>query len=236
MSFVHGKIARYYINGVDLSAYLSKLSVKAAAAASETTTLGKTSKTFIAGLKDATWSADGLFDGAVGAVDAVMQPLLGADAQALVTEYPAGDVAIGDRGRSFRSRSTEHSVDAPVDGLVATALAGQVDDDLESCVSLHPLGDETGAGAEASLDNAASSAAGSTGYLHVTAITGTNVVVLVEHSTNDVAWVTLLTFTSATVAGTSQRVTSAGTVNRYVRVSCSGTFTSATFAVAFSRK
>lgn len=91
----------------------------------------------------------------------------------------------------------------------------------------------------ASVDGGATAATdfGCAAYLHVFALTGTNVVVTLEHSSDDLAWDTLLTFTSAT-AVTAERVAVAagtGAIERYVRIVTTGTFTSATFAVALCR-
>lgn len=87
-----------------------------------------------------------------------------------------------------------------------------------------------------------STAFGLQAYLHVLALTGTNVVVkLQESSDNGVgdAWadVTGGAFTSATSAPQTQRLQTGRTqtVERYLRVVTSGTFTSATFVVMVAR-
>lgn len=74
----------------------------------------------------------------------------------------------------------------------------------------------------ASLDNAASSSGGAHCDLHVTALAlggGTDVVVKVRHSADNISFADLATFTAVTAAGTAQRVTVAGTVNRYLAIS-----------------
>lgn len=78
-------------------------------------------------------------------------------------------------------------------------------------------------------------------YFHLFGITGTSVTVSIEDSANNSAWTALsgATFTAASAAGTSQRVsagpTSTATVRRYLRIVSTGTFTSATFGVNFIR-
>lgn len=79
-------------------------------------------------------------------------------------------------------------------------------------------------------------------YLQVIALTGTNVVVKLQHSTDDAATdpyadITGGAFTSATTAPQTQRLatSSTATIKRYVRVVSSGTFTSATFVVMVNR-
>lgn len=87
----------------------------------------------------------------------------------------------------------------------------------------------------AALDYGAQTTFGLAAYLHVTALTGTNVVVTLEHSSDNSSWSSVAAFTSATAIG-AQRTTFAGTVKRYVRVTSSGVFTSASFAVNFMRR
>lgn len=86
----------------------------------------------------------------------------------------------------------------------------------------------------ASYDGLAATAFGGQFYLHVLALTGTNVVVKIQDSANNSVWADLsgAAFTSATGIG-SERITisNAATVRQYLRVVTSGTFTSATFVV-----
>jgi hypothetical protein len=60
----------------------------------------------------------------------------------------------------------------------------------------------------------------------------------IQHSTDNSAWTTLLTFTTVPVtatAGYGERVVVQGTVNRYLRVLTAGTFTNAIAAVSVRR-
>lgn len=93
---------------------------------------------------------------------------------------------------------------------------------------------DTSAANGAAYDNGAASDFGAQAYLQVTAFTGTSVTVTVEHSADNSTWAALMTFTAVTAAPADQRVkvSNTATVDRYLRVSTSGTFTSATFAVA----
>jgi hypothetical protein len=83
----------------------------------------------------------------------------------------------------------------------------------------HAHGAETTASgiASSSVDNAASSAAGGSGYLEVSAVTlggYTNITIKIRHSTDNISFSDLITFTNVT-ARTAQRATVAGTINRY---------------------
>jgi len=84
------------------------------------------------------------------------------------------------------------------------------------------------------LDQAAQTTFGAQAYLHVFSFTGTSCTVSIEDSADDSTYAALIDFTAAT-GPTSERKAVTGTVDRYVRVSTSGTFTECTFAVVFVR-
>lgn len=236
MSFGHGKNCAVYARGRNLTGYLRKAALSRTADVAETTVFGLNSKTYIPGQKDSTFSAEGVFDGDANAVDQILKEALEATSESLVAIYPHGDTAVGSAGYAFRSLGTATSAEAPVSDVVSSSAEFQNTADVDRCASLHPLAAETSATDGTTLDQTAGTSAGAAAHLHVTAFSGTSVTVIVQHSTNGSAWSTLLSFTAATAAGTSERVEVSGTVNRYVRASWSGTFSSATFAVAFSRK
>ena len=74
---------------------------------------------------------------------------------------------------------------------------------------------------------------GAQGYLHLVGFSGTSVDVTVQHATTSGgAYTTLLDFGAQTGIG-SFRATAAGTVNEFLKVVTTGTFTSAVFFVAF---
>lgn len=86
------------------------------------------------------------------------------------------------------------------------------------------------------IDTLASASFGAQAYLQVTALTGTNVIVTIEDSADNVSFaaVTGLTFTSVTAVPAFERLATASgaTVRRYIRAATTGTFTSASFVVA----
>ncbi len=88
-----------------------------------------------------------------------------------------------------------------------------------------------------SIDNTSGTTNGLVAYLQVFSVTGTNVIVAIQESQNDGspdAFADVLAFTSAT-GRTSERKTATGTVERYLRVNTTGTFSEAIFAVMFWR-
>lgn len=86
------------------------------------------------------------------------------------------------------------------------------------------------------LDNGAGTSNGVAAYLEFFSRASGTPTFLVEHSTNDSVWATLLTFDGtggATPFG--ERKTASGTVNRYLRAATTGTFTTAVFSIAVRR-
>jgi hypothetical protein len=84
-------------------------------------------------------------------------------------------------------------------------------------------------------DNGAGSAFGAQAYLQLVEFAGTSVDVKVRHcTTSSGTYADLIDFGSQTAVG-AVRGTASGTVNRYLEVVTSGTFTLATFAVAWVR-
>lgn len=80
-----------------------------------------------------------------------------------------------------------------------------------------------------------STAFGAQAYLHVFNLVGTNVVVKIQDSADNVSFTDVagLTFTSATAAPAAERIQTGrtATIRRYLRAVSSGTFSSASFAV-----
>lgn len=93
---------------------------------------------------------------------------------------------------------------------------------------------DTSAGNATGLDQTAQTTNGAQAYLHVFSFSGTSCTVRIQHSSDNLSYSNLISFTAATAA-TSERKTVSGTVERYVRISTSGTFSSCVFAVTFVR-
>ncbi len=239
MAFKHGSKAKVYANGYDLSGFLKQFSVSAKADAHEASTFGDTAKDYIAGLKDATLSAEGVYDGATGAIDAILEAALGDDSS-IWTYFPQGESAVGDDGYGFDAVTTGYEVSTPVNDVAVISTEAQGKTGAERVDSLHPLGAETVTGNGTSLDNTASSTNGGAAYLQVTAASGTtpSLTVKIQHSTDNSTWVDLITFTAVTAANQAERKAVTGNVNRYIRATwtISGTGPNFTFSVAFGRK
>ena len=89
------------------------------------------------------------------------------------------------------------------------------------------------------LDQTSQTIYGGIGYLHLISLGSGTPTVLIEDSNDstngvDGAWATLITFASQ-AAGLSERLTVTGTVDSWVRVTTTGTFTNCQMAIAFRR-
>jgi hypothetical protein len=234
-TFTHGKNAKILANGYDLSAYFSSVSQSGSSETAEVTTLGNASKAYIPGTKDATFSVEGFYDATAGAVDEVMEDVLGAST--VWTAVMSAD-AIGARGYGALTLGTSIETGAEIGGAVSLSAEAQATTGPDAVTVLHPLGAETTSGNGTQVDNGASTANGLAAYLHVTAIAGTpSLVVKVQHSSDGSTWVDLATFSTVTTANVAQRVTVSGTVNRYLRAlwTISGGTPSATFHMSAAR-
>jgi hypothetical protein len=65
MPFVHGKDSYFKVASTDLSPYLNSISVSRTADTAETSAFSSASKTYVAGLKDASITLSGMFDATV---------------------------------------------------------------------------------------------------------------------------------------------------------------------------
>ena len=197
------------------------------------TGINKSAPERILGRRTAQIAFDSFFDttGAFATLSAL------ATTDNIITYCPG--VALGKQAACMVSKQITYDASRAQDGAFTFAV-----DNASNGYGLE-WGDQFGiitdAGAASSdpIDAGAASTFGWQAYLHVTALTGTNVIVTLEESSDDAvgdayAAMTGGAFTSATGAG-AQRLAGTGNIERYVRVTTSGVFTSATFLVVFVR-
>lgn len=236
MAFVHSKSTRVLVNEQSFSAKLRRISTGHSRALGEATTFLDEGNKFIPGLRSGSLALEGMFEG-VDAVDGEINAAIGTDNGLLVTTAPEG-FAVGKRAILVVGDIQNYDIGASVSETVSFTVDTMPDDGVDWGISLHDLTAETATANGTSVDNTASSANGGVGALHVTAVSGAtpSATVKVQHSSDDVVFADLITFTAATAAK-SERKTVTGTVNRYVRATwtLTGTTPSFTFVVAFAR-
>ena len=237
MAFHPGKRADVLINEFTLSAFFNNADLSRDVNVPETSTFGVNDRTYIVGLRGGTVSLAGYFDEtAVTGSDVVLNATLGVAAARLVTVGPIG-LVIGDPVYMFTTHSTSYGVSAPVDGVVAITADLQATAEIDRGLSQHDNTAEVATADSASIDNLASSANGGIASLHVTAInTGTTLDVDIEDGTDDIVFVSLISFAQVTTTTTSESLTVSGTVDQYTRSAHVIVGTSYTFATAFARR
>jgi hypothetical protein len=239
MAFVHGKSSGVLVGAGNLSTFFNEASASQDVETAETTTFGSSAKSYIIGLKDGTMSVSGMFDGDESAVDKQIEAALGVDAASVATIAPEG-LAVGKASYSCAARKTSYEISSPVGDVVSTSLSIQADGGIDRGVLLGANTAATTAATGTAQDNAASSANGGAGYLHVTANTRDGSSTFkVQHSSDNVTFADLVTFASvSSTTATAERIAVTGTVNRYLRASHApgGSSGSVTYTMAFARK
>lgn len=235
MARMHGKDSRVLLNEMSVSGQINGWTFTHNRAYAQVAVLGDDGDHWLPGqiaggvsLKGLLDTDDGLRSEAIAAA--------GVDNSLVITIFPTA-FTVGTPALLAISDLSSFVSDATIRDAVTAVIEGQADDGVDMGYTLHGLTAETADGSAASLDNAASTANGLIATLHVTTFSGlTNVVITVEHSTNNSTWATLATFTTVTGV-TQERKAVTGTVNRYLRATFDVTGTgSVTFAVAAARR
>jgi hypothetical protein len=232
MTFAHSKDSRVFANERHVSAQLTGWSVRHARQYGEATTIVDTGAKFIPGIMSGGLGLSGLFDSAQFLESEAAAAMGAVDNGLLLTVCPY-TTSLGARAMFCPTDPESYSVDAALAQTVTFSVDTVADALVDMGRVLHDHTAETADGNGTSVDRTASSANGAGASLHLTAYSGlTNVVIKVQHSTNDSTWADLITFATATGV-TSEFKTVTGTVNRYVRATWDVTGTgSATFLVA----
>ena len=243
MPFKHGKAAKLYANGWDLSAYLTKVGTVGKADVAEVSVLGTTDKSYLNGMMEGNLSADGFYSDGPNEVASVFgSAFSGTAPTCLFTHLPQGDT-FGGVARGMPGAMSDFTIDSDTGGAGAVTIAATSTLGLRTGRILHPLGQESAPGNGTALDNGATlgaTAAGLDSYLHVTQSSGGTLVVKVQHSTNNTDWTDLVTHTAVTASHKSEELSSlvavpAGTVNRYLRTLWTLSAGTATFFHSIAR-
>lgn len=226
-----------FIDGRDLSGDVGSLgNVGGGPATLDVTGMDKYAFERIGALRQGTLEYTAFFNNAVDQAHATLSTLPYGDR---ISTYCRGTV-IGNAAACLVSKQIDYAPTRGTDGAFTMAGSHQSNGYGLEWGELLTAGKrvDTTATNGTSWDGAASSAFGLQAYLHVFALTGTNVVVTLEDSADNSSFaaITAGAFTSATAVGVQRIQTGrTATVRRYVRAVTTGTFTSATFAVVLVR-
>jgi hypothetical protein len=233
MAFHHGKDAAVLYNEFNLSGDVTQYNWSRDKQTVNVTTLGNDDMVYIAGIAGGKISVQGVWNSATDASD---EEIVATDtAENVISASPQGFTAIGDRVHMVNGLLDDYQPRTAVNDAVRFSSGYEATAGAYGGVVLHHNNQESSTGNFASNDyGSGPTTNGGTAFLHVLEFNGTTATVTVEDSANDSTFGSLVAFTAATGL-TSEKVTVAGDVERYVRVNLAGTFTTITFVVSFAR-
>lgn len=257
MAFSHGSIAAVHLAGVDATGYIKSVSFDMNVDLAETTTLGKTAKTFMPGMESFKIKASGFHDSdvALNDADTFTYKLHSLHRTFATLSYmPTGDFD-GYPAKLVYGILTSTSIATGTGDVASTDfdLTGSNEGRLASGLVLRGQDDQTGTVAGATSTgytspDGLSSSNGLVAILQVLSVAGTSTPTLnckLQHSADstngiDGVWadVTGGAFTAATALGAQFIYTAPGvTIHKYVRINYTVTGTSPVivFGVQFAR-
>jgi len=241
MAKVNGLNVRLYVEGYDLSGDANSLSsLGYTNELLDVTTLDVSAKKRIVGIVDSEISVDAWFDNAASRQHAVWTSNSGklptADQDVLI---PMGS-AVGDQFVGLASKQGTYNVTrAPGSAMAASAVFSANGSAAEFGEMLTAHDDtHSSAGSGTVVDSGASSSNGGTGYCQLLSLDSGSVTVNLQESTSSGgSYSNFMTFSTvaAAAAPSAERLTMEGTVQRYIKVTTTGTFSNAKIVVGFSR-
>ncbi len=233
----NGLAQQFFIEGYDLSGDVGSLQeVSSPHAVLETPVLNKSGMVRVAGKSDGAISFNAWFNDASEQSFDSTKALPTVDS---VTLYAIGG-AVNDAAAALVAKRIDYDWEEGADGslelsITARAAAGIP---LEWMVMLS-AGKITHASAtsSASRDDTSSTSKGLIGVVEIVDTDSGTPTIIIEDSANDASWATLLSFT-AVASGSepeAERKTVTGTIDRYLRITTTGSFSNCDFAVAYRR-
>tara|TARA_R100000808_G_scaffold1997_4_gene8484 strand:+ start:5121 stop:5846 length:726 start_codon:yes stop_codon:yes gene_type:complete len=240
MAKVSGLNVRLFVMGNDLSGDANALDGAGYTQETlETTALESAAASRITGLVDGSLSVNGYFDNASNKIHATLTSNSGKLPSAdQVVLAPMGS-AVGSPMCGISAKEADYNVSRGT-GSAMTVTSTFTGNGVggEFGVMLTAFDDtHSSATNGTAVDNSASSASGGAGYLQGISLASGSVVIKIQHSADNSSWADLITYSSLGTSGvpTAVRTEVTGTVNRYLRVASTGTFSNAKIAVGFSR-
>jgi hypothetical protein len=235
MASVSSQTSRIFVGSIAWSQFTRSKSLSMDTAMLDTTTINDTDMQYIPGQNSGTVALDMLLDNS-GAAGSQFITLNSWKAATQVVTLCFEGTTRGAPVWQIIADQANFTVNSGVSDVVSVSGSYNTDGVVGYGVVIDPLTAITADTNGTAVDNGAATSAGGIGQLHVTAFSGfTSNSVVLEHSTDNISFATLGTFT-LTTGLTSERITVAGTVNRYVRVRDDVTGTgSTTRIVSFAR-
>jgi hypothetical protein len=212
---VHGKKSKVFVNGHHVSKDFDSFDIQISVDMANKSAFQDTQKSYANGMMSTSLSLDGLFDDSATAADKYLTDAMAGTGAAIWCLFPDGD-ELTKSGYGISGVENTHNVMSTKDDMAKIAVACQSSFGAERVLSLLPLSTKSTTGNGTANNNLSATTLGGSAYIQATAVTG-SVAVKIEHSTDNVSWVDLVTFTAVTAA-IAERKAIAGTINQYTRV------------------
>ena len=236
-----GLNVRLYVAGNDLSGDANALDGAGyTQELMDTTCLENPAMTRMIGRADGSIGVSGYFDTADNKIHDTFTSNSGKLPTADQVVLVALSSAVGDPSVGISAKEAEYNVSRSQGAAmtVSSNFSGNgMGGEFGQMLTAH---DDTHSSATAGtvVDSGASSANGASGYCQIMSLASGTVTVKIQHcSTSGGTYVDLITFTATAVAAVpvAYRATASGTVNRYLKVTTTGTFSNAKIATALCR-
>jgi len=242
MAKTTGLDTRLYVEGYDLSGDANSLgSAGWSQNLLDVTTLDSSAIKRIVGEASGQMTVNVWFDAASNKSHSVFTSLSGKQPTADQTVLVPMGSAVGAKSAGIVAKQADYSVDsAPgsaISGVVNYSSTGGAPLEFGEMLTAH---DDThsSAGSGTVVDSGASSSNGASAYLQLLSLDSGSVTVNLQESTSSGgSYANFMTFSTVAAAGapTAVRQTMEGTVQRYIKVVTTGTFSNAKIAVALCR-
>lgn len=230
-------------DGFDLSSHFRSIEISQNADAPEATTFASAgSREFAKGLVERSVSGEGFFaynsTNDALSVDKHFADKFSSSANRLITLARNGFSAPGDDAVMLNTKQASYNIQETVGEMLMTTFEAKSSLDGAThhwAANGYMLLYQSVSGVlnAASVDDGAGATTGWLAHCHVTGGTFTSVTVKIQHSTDNVTWADLITFSAFSAVGAQQSVNTSTPVNRYVRAIISAfTGTSANVVVA----
>ena len=232
-----GVAGGFYLGGYDLSGDVGSIdNIGGPRGTLDVTGIGQSAMDRLLLPGTGTISFKSFFNDAALAQHVILRSLPTTDTQVV---YAKGQ-SIGDACAMMVAKQINYDASRNQDGSLEFSIEAQSTGGvpLEWGVMLSAADDtHSSASSSSSLDNGASTSAGAAAYLQILDINSGAPTVKIEDSANDSSWSDLITFSAVSDGAepTFERKTVAGTVNRYLRVTTTGTLSNCKFIVGIRR-
>ena len=229
----------FFVHGFDLSGDVGSLGrISASKQTLDATSIDKSAVERLLGLADGAIEFNTFFNDVAGASHLALRTVPTTD---IIAMYVQGG-SVGDVAGCLVGKQNNYDHERGEDGsFSATVLVEANTTPLEWCETITSGVDTFGSsGTGSSKDDSAGTSNGIRAYLQVVDIDSGTPTVTIEESSDDGAgdaFATLLSFAAVADGSepTAERKTATGTIERYLRLNVTGTFTNADIVVAYQR-